>query len=383
MKSEEEMIPKYVPIVKAKQGELTSCENMNMHTRRQLLPLFELPKFTDKTNELVKYRDKPNPIECYLNDLANSIANVRGNLPIMLDIFHWAPNAVIEVGEHVLNYVTNRLVERKTKIIPVIGYERWEDFEYANALANINVSHGEYAIRLESYAFEDMVEEEHFLENIDEIISTLNLDTTKCSIILDFGDVTKTSIIDMQEKITEALRLLFKYKFKFVSIAGCSITPMINDMVPAVDSTAIVLRREMIAWQACKKLTSAKNLIFGDYGIASPNAAEGIIAPDANGKIRYTIRNNYFVVRGHSRRQGNKGEQMYDLSQVVIDSEYYMGTEFSWGDRRITDCANKKFKGRLLDWIAIDTNHHTHAVLSEIFEFETSTQKRVRQKQIA
>ncbi len=193
--------------------------------------------------------------------------------------------------------------------------------------------------------------------------------------MLDFGDLTNESIIQVQEKIIKALGLLSTYHFEFISIAGCSLTTTINDMVPKIESNAIVIRREMMAWQACKKYANAQNLIFGDYCVFNPSAQDDIIARHANGKIRYTIQNNYFIVRGHSRQVGNKGEQMYDLSQIIIDSKYYMGKGFSWGDQRIMDCSKKKFKGNLCNWVAIDTNHHTHTVLTEIFEFERTLEK--------
>ena len=193
--------------------------------------------------------------------------------------------------------------------------------------------------------------------------------------ILDFGDLTNESISTIQEQITTALGLLSKYHFEFISIAGCSLTTIINEMVPEPDSVGVVIRREIVAWQACKKYENTQNFVFGDYGVVNPSAQDDIIAPDANGKIRYTIKNNYFIVRGHSRRVGNKGEQMYDLSQTVIDSAYYMGNGFSWGDQRIMDCSNEEFKGNGCGWVAIDTNHHTHAVLAEIFEFERALGK--------
>lgn len=369
------MIPQYVPIIRAKKGEFDAYENLPKEVHKKILPLFELPKFTENTNNLVICKGQPNPIECYLNDLANKITKVRGLYPVLVDIFKWAPNSTVENGEHVLNYFVNQLNRKKTPVIPVVGYDRWEDPEYSNALSHINSIQGKYCLRLESYAFEDMIHKEYFLENIDDIVATLNLDTSICNVILDFGDITNISITQIQEKITKALTLLSKYRFEFISIAGCSLTTIINKMVPEIESTAIVVRREMIAWQSCKEYVDTKNLIFGDYGIFSPSVQDDIIAPDANGKIRYTIQNNYFVVRGHSRRVGNKGEQMYDLSKTVIDSVYYMGKGFSWGDQKIMDCSNKELKGNGCTWVAIDTNHHTHTVLAEIFEFERTLEK--------
>lgn len=366
------MIPKYTPILKAKQGEFDAQTNLPIEVKNKILPLFELPKFTESTSKLSICRGKENPIECYLNRIINNIALSCGNTATMLDMFNWAPNSTIENGEHVLNYTICNLIHMGVPVTPVIGYDRWEDPEYSNALKHLPNTDGKFCIRLESYAFEDMLDTEHFVTVIEEIIEALDLNTSLCNVLLDFGDVTKASIVVIQETIESALLILSKYSFEFISIAGSSITKIINDMVADRDSTGIVLRREMVAWQASKKSVNAANLVFGDYGVTNPAAEEVVIAPDANGKIRYTIGKNYFIARGHSRRQGNKGEQMYDLSKAVINSGYYMDPKYSWGDQRIMSCSNGEFKGRPHDWVAIDTNHHIKAVLSEIFEFERS-----------
>ena len=369
------MTPKYVPVIRAMQGEFDGLSHLPQAIHNKILPLFELPKFTEKTRNRVTYRSQSNPTEFFLNKIANKISEVRGGLPVLIDIFRWSPVSKVESGEHVLNYIVSRLNSLNVLAIPVIGYDRWEDAEYSNALLNIENPQQKYCLRLESYAFEDMFEEEHFQENITNIIDTLGIDTRRCNVLLDFGDATQLSTIQIQETISRSVDLLSRYEFDFISSAGCSLTPIINGMVPERDSTAVILRREMIAWQTVNRFSNETNLVFGDYGTVSPNFQDDIIAPDANGKIKYTISNNYFVARGHSRRQGNKGMQMWDLSNDVINSGYYRNPSFSWGDERIMNCSNEEFKGNPSNWVAIDTNHHIHTVLSEVFEFERSLER--------
>jgi len=369
------MIPQYVPILRAKAAEVAALEHLKTHQHEQILPLFDVPRFTEKTNKLVKYKTKSNPIECYLDDIATQVASVRRNNSVLIDMHNWKSTATIETGEHALRYIIKNLNSKKVLTIPVIGYDRWEDnFEYQNALKSITNTNGKYCLRLESYAFSDMVEE-HFQETLDNIINTLNLNTGNCSVILDFGDLTNSSIPDIEVKIAEALNALSPYRFHYISVAGCSVTTIINDMVPKVDSDKVIIRKEMVAWRASKKYSNASNLVFGDYGVVNPTAQIDIIAPHANGKIKYTISNNYFVVRGHSRSKGNKGAQMYDLAKVIINSPYFMNEDFSWGDSQILDCSKELLKGNLAQWISFDTNHHISAVLSEVFEFERTLVK--------
>jgi hypothetical protein len=68
----------------------------------------------------------------------------------------------------------------------------------------------------------------------------------------------------------------------------------------------------------------------------------------------------------------NKGEQMWDLAAKVVQSQHYLGPEFSWGDKRILDCSDKKTKGHHSQWISNDTSHHLAYVLAEVENFELS-----------
>ncbi|HAS8353781.1 TPA: hypothetical protein I7721_22200, partial [Vibrio vulnificus] len=145
----------------------------------------------------------------------------------------------------------------------------------------------------------------------------------------------------------------------------------INNMVPKVNTNGIVIRKELKVWKAIKKFNKNINFIFGDYGVANPQVGDDVIAPDANGKIRYTIEDSYFVVRGYSRRQGEKGSQMHGLCRRLISSGYYIGPAFSWGDSKIEECAQGEFTGNPMNWISIDTSHHMTYVVSEIKEYES------------
>lgn len=374
------MIPKYVPILKAKKGEFNAFKNLPRAVQLYTLPVFELPTLTSRMLETT-YLGVSNPREQFINKCAVDLSSSLSVSTIGVDIHSWAPDSTIENGEHVLSVFTSCLSNEGCEVLPVIGYDRWEDDEYSTILQLLAQSQERFILRLDSYAFEDMVEEELFLETIEDIVSSMGLDTRKCSVILDFGDVSKDSIVDIQEQVDTALALLKDYQFSFISIAGCSITSDINGMVPKKNSTGIVVRKEFKVWTAVRSFNSSTKFVFGDYGIANPNVSDDTIAPDANGKIRYTVEGSYFVVRGYSRRQGEKGAQMHGLCKSLVDSGYFCGVKFSWGDMMIDKCANygtvkgNVFVGNPTSWVAIDTAHHIAYVTQEVVEFEHSVSK--------
>ncbi|OCH41600.1 beta family protein [Aliivibrio fischeri] len=372
------MTPKYVPILKAKKGELDAYKNLPRSVQLNALPVFELPTLTSKMLETT-YAGVGNPREAFINRCSSSLSDSIKVPVVGIDIHSWAPDSTIENGEHILSTFSSCLKTLGCEVIPVIGYDRWEDGAYSTVLKLLAQSNDRFILRLDSFAFEDMVEEELFLETIEDIVTAMGVDTGKCSVILDFGDVSKDSIIDIQSQVDTALSLLEEYHFNFVSIAGCSITSDINGMVPKKNSTGLVVRKEFKVWKSVKTFNPNLKFVFGDYGIANPNVSDGTIAPDANGKIRHTTSESYFVVRGYSRRQGEKGGQMHGLCQTLISSEYFRDPSFSWGDGMINKCANhEKVNGRVFvgnptSWVAIDTSHHMTFVTQEVLEFEKST----------
>lgn len=131
------------------------------------------------------------------------------------------------------------------------------------------------------------------------------------------------------------------------------------------------MRIEMLAWKAIFSASKDRRVIFGDYLIRSPNAAENVIAPDANGKIRYTIENQVFIVRGHSKRLEPLTAQHKRLATTLVGSAHYMQPSFSWGDSEILNCsAGIKEIRESTTMIAVDSNHHINIVIAEILEHQ-------------
>ncbi|HIH0876080.1 TPA: beta family protein, partial [Vibrio cholerae] len=206
------MTPKYVPILKAKKGEFDAYKNLPRRVQLHTLPVFELPTLTSKMLETT-YLGVSNPREQFINKCAVGLSSSISVPTIGIDIHSWAPDSTIENGEHVLSVFTSCLSNEGCEVLPVIGYDRWEDAEYSTVLQLLAQSKDRFILRLDSYAFEDMVEEEPFLDTIEDIVSSMGLDTRKCSVILDFGDVSKDTIVDIQEQVDTALSLLEDYQF--------------------------------------------------------------------------------------------------------------------------------------------------------------------------
>lgn len=365
------MTANYLPIYKAKPGELLALEKAKKAHDRRILPLFEVCRIGKGVREAARFKNCSALTCAYLDETAQRIAETRSGKSALVDAFQWKPDSLTETGEHVLPYIYSKLESMGVNVVPVIGYDRWDSTTYRIAMQGVEVSQGNYyCMRLDSHAIEDAEDPEFFEERVLGILDDLSIEPERCGVLLDFGDVTALSIEDLTDQADRVMQVLAPLGFKFFSTAGCSLPPSIDKAVKKQDSTGKVIRKELLLWQAMRVTYPKVRWIFGDYGVRGPNTAEDVISPNTNGKIRHTIGQSYYIVRGHSVQQPGKGAQMYKLAKTVVDSVHYMGNDFSWGDARILACSQEEFKGNSTDWIAIDTSHHMAWVVAEVEEFE-------------
>lgn len=364
------MYPIYVPILRAKPGEFKALIKLKDSYSQRISPFFEVPKITEKTKKLKSLHGSKQITKDYLDLIAHEITSSCKSASMFFDLFDWKADTYVETGEHVINYMYRILSSSGVTVYPVIGFDRWDIIDYQNALKSLIVPEGtKYCLRIDSASLDDAYDVDYFSDTIDGVMHKLGLSGEDLMILFDFGDVTHKSIVSLQTDMQHLIKVVSDFKPAAMIIAGCSFPILINNAVKDIDSTGFVERREMIAWKVLSSEYDI-NLILADYGVRNPSGSDDIIAIHANGKIRHTIENKYFVARGHSRIQGNKGEQIYDLAQTVVTSPFYLGEDFSWGDERILACKRKELRGRPQDWISYDTNHHISFVVEEVLEFE-------------
>jgi hypothetical protein len=354
----------YVPVMAAKRGELTALSKLQPHMADRVLPLFELSaKKLD-----VKL------VEPSINRAAKSAGGKWSNRNAFLDISKWSPNSRTESGIHVLEYALAQFRSSSVIAHPVIGYDRWGDPQYVQALINIRSAYPiTPCIRLDREAIEDMLDPEYFSEQINIILSSLDLTPENCFVMLDLSDVSSTAIVDIIAYVETANNTLKDMGFEVIVVAGGSMPAGVNEAVDKPDAEGCIPRIEMMAWKASFRDIADKGLVFGDYLIRNPSAAEGIIAPHANAKIRYTIRDQHFVVRGHSKKIDSLTVQHKLLAQKLVSSIYFMGASYSWGDSELLNCSVGINEIREpTGMIAIDSNHHMQVVIAEVFEHHTS-----------
>lgn len=364
------MAPTYLPILKSLTSEYEASKHMDAAHAAVIHPLFDVPVISENRQKAKKYQNSFTPKSDYLDEVAESIAKYwKGDL-VLADAFNWAPDATVETGEHVLAYLHASLKGQGVTVAPVVGYDRWDDQLYQLAMRGLDLSGAPYVcLRLEASAVEDAAEPDVFHERMQEMLEDMQLSPAECAVLLDLGDLTSKRLIDITSDATRVLELLSGYGFRYIATAGSSMPKSVDLAVKKKDSTAKVIRKEMLLWQALRTEFSGIPLVFGDYGVRGPGSNDAIRNPNANAKIRYTCDKAFLVSRGHSIAGGWALQMPAVASEIANAKEFLPG--FSWGDKVIADCSNglpvKNGHGK---WIAYDTSHHLAFVVEEVREFE-------------
>ena len=364
----------YVPILKAKPGELTALAELKKFAAEKVIPWFDISPVNDDKLEKLSGQLFP-PIESYLSGIAAEISTVWKTREIFLDMPKWSTSAQTEGGEHVIPFLRNQLESFRVTANLVVDYVRWDDPVYVNALRGARLASGcDFVLRLvmDSDTVEELSEEEFVLERLSEITDTLDLDPILVMVMIDFGDVSsqKHTVPDIIFKSEKAIALLQRAGFNNFRVAGCSLPAFISSAIKDKNSTGLVLRKEMSAWRSLIVQPGLESLGFSDYGIRGPNSKETGGPSHANGKIRYTIDKEIFIARGYPLTEGLKGAQHQELARLIISSGHWAKEKFSWGDNEILRCSQGEFSGTSSDWISIDTNHHIHSIVREVIEYK-------------
>lgn len=161
-------------------------------------------------------------------------------------------------------------------------------------------------------------------------------------------------------------RLVTQYvaagKWRRIVLVGSSI-PATLGCVPEGEN-GFIERRE---WQLWRSLSSEVHdiLDFGDYGIQHPRPPKDS-GPGMRANIRYSIDDQHFVVRGRGEVRIEGAAQYAGLCERIVESGFFAGDSYSWGDDLIKRCADGSLSpGDQTMWRAAGTAHHIRIASSQ------------------
>ncbi len=348
----------YVPILKAKQGELDALKHLDDADKENMTPLLEMADVPLKF-EKGKEPRAAKTLDKHLEKQASLIAKAWGlTREIFLDFDELPATARLADGSHPVARLLEDARKEKLLAIPVVCLESDSDRRAATKGA-VGTDKRGTCVRLFVSDFDDLPDLDL---GLTDLLSAIGTGIEDVDLLLDLRDAPSTALA--RNMIRDLPNVA---KWRSVVVAGTS-----------MPKTAGGYKRwsinpvKRVEWGAWKNLQSrgaaARKPTFGDYGIGHPDP--GTFDPrkmTLGGKIRYTVENDYLFSKG--MKLGDDPAQFRRLSKDLVKRPDYSGKKFSWGDGYIADCSAGGPPGNLKKWVEATTNHHLKFVTAQISNF--------------
>jgi hypothetical protein len=352
--------PIYVPVLKGKEGEYSALEMLTADTRPWLMPLIEIPDVPyDYANERAA-----KSLDDHVSGIAERLRKCWRDGPLYID-FPWIEKEErLSDGRVALEAVLSDCANRGVEAAPVLS--RTSSADYVSAAGRYSATtHIGACVRLCVADFEEDIDLDG---EVGRLLAGFGGNIAQLDLVLDLEDLGR----DVGRAVLVA-RSLFsmiprKDEWRRVVLVAASFPEDLSD----VDASTITTlpRREWELWKILQKRPSnlpRRDLIFGDYAIAHPVTKE--LDPrtmQMSASIRYTTPNDWLVVKGRNVRQYGF-DQYFDLCKALVKRAEFSGSDVSWGDRYITDCAaGITGPGNATTWRKVGTNHHLTLVTREV-----------------
>ncbi|MCG0278210.1 MAG: beta family protein [Thermanaeromonas sp.] len=335
----------YVPILKWKEGERVALRWLSEEVKNNICPVINVMKDT-----------KPDSFA------SEVIKNWGEGRQFYLDFHPTFPDDLNDFVEAVLaEPESSRLA-----IIPVISASKPPEY-FQLIRENAHLFTNGIALRV---GIQDL-ENTHAFE--EGFCKEAGIDKQSIDLIVDLGGIVRLPqevIKSLAAFICFVLTQVRASEFRNVIVAGASFPESLN--VPQ-NKVSILPRKEWILWKEVYDKHSYA--IFGDYGPDDPEDEEYEHGITIIPTIRYTYGDSWHIVRGvRDPRNPYDYTQFHGLSQTLVKmTDIFCGKDFSWGDMKIYECANRVCTGssncnhgNMRSWVPINTNHHLTYVTHQV-----------------
>lgn len=359
----------YVPVLKWKRGEQVGLEQCTTLVKNSMTPLLEIPPIPWNFDV-----NKPKKtVDDHIGGVVDAIVKSWGaERRFFLDTMNLGDEAC-DSGENPLVFLTRECLSRNLHVVPAFDLSISDTTldDLRGVIADTGI-----CLRICEELMEDP---DVFRTMVETVLKRLNVTKEDVDLIIDLGYKSEpVHLVFVRSLIND---IVFDHEeWRSFTLAFTSFP---EDMGGIARDSIEQLRR--LEWETWEKLLSSyksgslrRMPTFGDYCIANPAMAE--VDPrtmNQSGHIRYTIQDEFMIVKGGAVRNVRRGgviqtkgrtfKQMTKLCKVLVSKPQFCGSSFSWGDQYIQDCANGQVShGNAETWRRVGTNHHLTFVAQQI-----------------
>lgn len=351
----------YVPLLKGKEGEFSALEALKAKVKIAVRPLIEVPgvPFDFATEAPARSLDD------HLANLAERLFKCWGDRELYIDLPWFGEDENLRDGRVAFQAVLEDCRQTGVKAIPVVsprtsprGIRAVADYAGQN---NLGVC---FRLSIDDFGDEQDIDSE--IERLVREIDPVRPDSI--DIIADLQDLgsQQTRAVLLARSVLSLLPALDQWRT--IILAAASFPEDLSEVDAATFSN--LPRLEWQLWQSLKARPGhlkRRDLVFGDYAISHPQPKE--LDPRTmrmSASIRYTTTDHWLVAKGRNVRQYGF-DQYFDLCKKLVAHEDFLGRDFSWADKYISDCAEGTVgPGNATTWRKVGTNHHITLVTRDL-----------------
>ncbi len=342
---------RYMPLLKARQGELFALADLQLATRRGVLPLLDVVPSDAADPESVKDSCRKT-VERLAKAWTDPVLLDGGLLDLTLDL-GGARGPVFELAEHAR--------AAGLQAIPVL---RVSDGVLArtDAAAACATDGRGLGIRLEG---DDLYEEDpdDLVESVADVLEQVGVNRGEADLVLDVG------VVDGEVDAKRAARVVLPIlrglpaleDYRSVTVAGGAFPKDLSGFAPW--SLGRRARFDAVLYDRIVSRKLPRTPDFGDYAVTHPILQTGAaFAPPP--QLRYTVEAEWLVLKG-SRNDERGHAQFFDICEQVRELPEFAGPALGNADARIAD-PRSYGKGNGSTWRQVATTHHLDLVVRRL-----------------
>lgn len=319
---------KYIPFLKFKQNELQGVAQLTSGLRRQIVPLYDIPR----TQNIMSEAEILKRIQLASAELKKSKVT-DSEYRFFVDNFD-IDESINLAGTPQYQYILKSL--KDYQLIPVVALDRNPDHNKA-AFDFIKVKPGSLGVRLQEEDIESYSITKPKLELLWKEMQIAQL----ASIVLLIDLRIINDVAKSQKKVERFLsRFNQDFKVNATVLSGSVIPANITSLIET-NTQKSVSRQEYLLWSALTKSPEYQHILYGDYGVVSPEYSDldldpALISGVSTPKAFYAHSDQFYICRG--RRFKTHGyEQYFNISDDIVKQTFFRGAAYSCGDKYIHD----------------------------------------------
>ncbi len=337
--------PRYVPLLKGKQGELDALVDTSITTQATTIPLIEVVPGSGQS-------DDPLEIRADCSKLIERLGK-RWSGRVMLDGGLLDQDVALDAADHGVVYFLAEEARRWTMTAqPVLRLG--DPHRVFLDVATVCAEDGNgLTIRLTN---DELDEEPEVLDTeLESAVSLIGLAYEDVDLLIDLSEVQgEPAVAGAARIVLPLLRGLTSIdRWRSVTVASGSFPIDLSTFTAWVvgerpRDDAKLYDRVTTRWHG-------RRLDYGDYAVAHPVLGTGApYAPPP--QLRYTASSSWIVLKGR-RTDPRANNQFYDICDVVAAHPEYAGAGLGVADARIAN-SRAEGPGNGTTWRRIGTAHH-------------------------